>query len=76
MAPSKEEERKLKSFSDDSEIGPAERFLKELLHVPFAFKRVDALLFVANFHSEIKRLRKSFSVVQVMLKIADLHICV
>jgi len=65
LAPSKEEERKLKSFSDGSEIGPAERFLKELLHVPFVFKRVDALLFVANFHSEIKRLRKSFSVVQV-----------
>ncbi|CAH8278848.1 unnamed protein product [Arabidopsis lyrata] len=64
LAPSKEEERKLKSYSDDSEIGPAERFLKELLHVPFAFKRVDALLFVANFQTEIKRLRKSFSVVQ------------
>ncbi|XP_006280032.2 formin-like protein 9 [Capsella rubella] len=66
LAPTKEEERRLKSFSEDSiKLGPAERFLKELLHVPFVFKRVGALLFVANFQSEIKRLRKSFSVVQV-----------
>ncbi|XP_010442256.1 PREDICTED: formin-like protein 9 [Camelina sativa] len=68
LAPSKEEERRLKSFSDDSviiKLGPAERFLKELLHVPSVFKRVGALLFAANFNSEIKRLRKSFSVVQV-----------
>ncbi|KAG2261194.1 hypothetical protein Bca52824_068273 [Brassica carinata] len=66
LAPSKEEERKLRSCSDDSvfiKLGPAERFLKELLHVPFVFKRVDALLFVANFNSEIEYLRRSFSVV-------------
>lgn len=79
LAPSEEEERKLKSFSDDSvirKLGPAERFLKELLHVPFVFKRIEALLAVANFHSEIKHLRRSFSTVQVMLKITYLHICV
>ncbi|KAF8105657.1 hypothetical protein N665_0157s0222 [Sinapis alba] len=67
LAPSKEEERKLRSCSDDSvfiKLGPAERFLKELLDVPFAFKRVDALLSVANFNSEIEYLRRSFSVVQ------------
>ncbi|CAN8265711.1 unnamed protein product [Cochlearia groenlandica] len=67
LAPSKEEERKLRSYSDGSvniKLGPAERFLKELLHVPFVFKRVDALLSVANFHSETKHLRRSFGVVQ------------
>nr|XP_018483967.1 PREDICTED: formin-like protein 9 [Raphanus sativus] len=67
LAPSKEEERKLRSCSDDSviiKLGPAERFLKELLHVPFVFKRVDALLCVANFNSEIEFFRRSFSVVQ------------
>lgn len=67
LAPSKEEERKLRSCSDDSviiKLGPAERFLKELLHVPFVFKRVDALLCVTNFNSEIEYLRRSFSVVQ------------
>ncbi|CAH8363150.1 unnamed protein product [Eruca vesicaria subsp. sativa] len=67
LAPSKEEERKLRSSSDDSvfiKLGPAERFLKELLHVPFVFKRVDALLSVANFNSEVEYLRRSFGVVQ------------
>lgn len=67
LAPSEEEEKKLKSYTDDSvnKLGPAERFLKELLHVPFVFKRVDALLYVANFHSEIEHLRRTFVVVQV-----------
>ncbi|KAJ0253941.1 Formin-like protein 9 [Hirschfeldia incana] len=67
FAPSKEEERKLRNASDDSvfiKLGSAERFLKELLHVPFVFKRVDALLYVANFNSEIEYLRRSFGVVQ------------
>ncbi|CAN7025572.1 unnamed protein product [Brassica rapa subsp. trilocularis] len=67
LAPSKEEERKLRNASDDSviiKLGPAERFLKELLQVPFVFKRVDALLSVANFYPEVEYLRRSFGVVQ------------
>lgn len=68
MAPSKQEEIKLRHYSDKSAIiklGPAERFLKELLHVPLVFRRVDALLSVANFHNKVEHLRRSFSVVQV-----------
>lgn len=68
MAPSKEEERKLRNASDDSviiKLTPAERFLKELLQVPFVFKRVVALLSVANFYPEVEYLRRSFGVVQV-----------
>ncbi|CAH2044798.1 unnamed protein product [Thlaspi arvense] len=67
LAPSIEEQRKLKNYGDGSvivKLGPAERFLKELLHVPFVYKRVDALLSVTNFHSEIEHLRRSFGVVQ------------
>ncbi|CAN7080080.1 unnamed protein product [Brassica oleracea var. botrytis] len=67
LAPSKEEERKLRNASDDSsmiKLGPAERFLKELLQVPFVFKRVDALLSVANFYPEVEYVRRSFGVVQ------------
>ncbi|MCL7043834.1 hypothetical protein MKW94_024308 [Papaver nudicaule] len=62
MAPSKEEERKLKDYKDDSpfKLGTAERFLKALVDVPFAFKRVDAMLYIANFDSEVEYLRKSF----------------
>ncbi|KAL5562266.1 hypothetical protein UlMin_032013 [Ulmus minor] len=62
MAPTKEEERKLKEYKEDSPIklGPAEKFLKAVLDVPFAFKRVDAMLYVANFESEVEYLKKSF----------------
>ncbi|XP_039032613.1 formin-like protein 1 [Hibiscus syriacus] len=60
MAPTKEEERKLKDFKDDSpvKLGLAEKFLKTVLDIPFAFKRVDAMLYVANFE------RKSFKTLE------------
>ncbi|MFQ6643891.1 hypothetical protein Gotur_018115, partial [Gossypium turneri] len=40
MAPTKEEEHKLKDYKDDSpvKLGLAEKFLKEVLDIPFAFK--------------------------------------
>lgn len=67
MAPTKEEERKLKDYKDDTpfKLGPAERFLKEVLDVPFAFKRVDAMLYIANFDSEVDYLKKSFETLEV-----------
>jgi len=67
MAPSKEEERKLKEHKDDSptKLGPAEKFLKAVLDVPFAFKRVEAMLYIANFESEVEYLRKSFQTLEV-----------
>ncbi|KAL5703448.1 hypothetical protein ACHQM5_028538 [Ranunculus cassubicifolius] len=67
MAPTKEEERKLKDYKEDSpfKLGPAERFLKEVLDIPFAFKRVNAMLYIANFDSEIDYLKKSFETLEV-----------
>lgn len=67
MAPTKEEERKLKEYRDDSAIklGPAEKFLKALLDIPFAFRRVDAMLYIANFESEVEYLKKSFETLEV-----------
>jgi hypothetical protein len=67
MAPTKEEERKLKEYKDDSPIklGPAEKFLKAVIDVPFAFKRVDAMLYIANFDSEVEYLKKSFETLEV-----------
>ncbi|KAF8047905.1 hypothetical protein N665_2773s0010 [Sinapis alba] len=69
IALSEEEERKLKSYSDDEEdslikLAPSEKFLKDLLNVPFVFKRVDALLSVATFGSKIEHLKQSFGVIQ------------
>lgn len=66
MAPTNEEERKLKDFTDESpfKLGPAEKFLKAVLDIPFAFKRVDAMLYIANFDSEIEYLKRSFETLE------------
>ncbi|KAJ0054288.1 hypothetical protein Pint_03137 [Pistacia integerrima] len=66
MAPTKEEERKLKEYKDDSpsKLGSAEKFLKAVLDVPFAFKRVDAMLYITNFESEVEYLKKSFETLE------------
>ncbi|KAM0828004.1 hypothetical protein ACQ4PT_067827 [Festuca glaucescens] len=65
MAPTKEEEHKLRNFTGElSKLGSAERFLKAVLDIPFAFKRVDAMLYQANFESEIIYLRKSFQTLE------------
>lgn len=70
MAPTKEEERKLKEFNDESpfKLGPAEKFLKAVLDIPFAFERVDAMLYIANFDSEVEYLLRSFETLEVNLK--------
>lgn len=67
MAPSKEEELKLKEHKDDSplKLGPAEKFLKAVIDIPFAFKRVDAMLYITNFDSEVNFLRNSFETIEV-----------
>jgi hypothetical protein len=66
MAPTKEEELKLRDYNGDlSKLGSAERFLKALLDIPFAFRRVDAMLYRANFETEINYLRKSFETLEV-----------
>lgn len=66
MAPTKEEEIKLKDYNGDlSKLGAAERFLKGILDIPFAFKRVEAMLYRANFDAEVKYLTKSFETLEV-----------
>ncbi|KAJ4892259.1 Formin-like protein 2 [Raphanus sativus] len=67
MAPTKEEEAKLKELKGDdddesspSKIGPAEKFLRALLNIPLAFKRINAMLYVVNFESETEYLKRSF----------------
>lgn len=66
MAPTKEEEIKLREYKGDiTKLGSAERFLKAVLDIPFAFKRVEAMLYRANFDTEVKYLRKSFQTLEV-----------
>ncbi|XP_065876799.1 formin-like protein 1 [Euphorbia lathyris] len=66
MAPSKEEERKLKEYKDDAptKLGHPEKFLKAVLDVPFAFKRVDAMLYITNFESEVEYLKRSYDTLE------------
>ncbi|KAJ0692433.1 putative formin, FH2 domain-containing protein [Helianthus annuus] len=66
VAPTKEEEIKLKDY-DISKLESAERFLKAVLDIPFAFKRVEALLYRENFENEVKYLRSSFRTLEVLL---------
>lgn len=66
MAPTKEEQLKLKDYSGDLlKLDPAECFLRDILGVPFAFKRVDVMLYRANFDTELNYLRKSFGTLEV-----------
>ncbi|CAL9129575.1 unnamed protein product [Musa acuminata var. zebrina] len=65
MAPTKEEELRLRDYTGDiSKLGSAERFLKAVLDIPFAFKRVDAMLYRANFETEVNYLVKSFETLE------------
>ncbi|VFQ75567.1 unnamed protein product [Cuscuta campestris] len=67
MAPTKEEERKLMEFKDESpsKLCSAEKFLKAVLDIPFAFRRVDAMLYIANFDSDVEYLKRSFETLEV-----------
>ncbi|XP_022716970.1 formin-like protein 5 [Durio zibethinus] len=69
MAPTADEELKLRLFSGEiSQIGPAERFLKVLIDIPFAFKRMEALLFMCTLHEEVTFTRESFATLEVGCK--------
>jgi hypothetical protein len=66
MAPTSDEELKLRLFSGDlSQLGPADRFLKAMVDIPFAFKRMDVLLFMCTFKEELTTTMESFAVLEV-----------
>lgn len=70
MAPTPEEELKLQSYSGDlALLGPSEHFLKVLVDIPFAFKRLEALLFMGSLHEESSSVKDSFSTLEVKLPI-------
>lgn len=69
MAPTEEEEAKLNGYTGDvNELGSAEKFVKALLGVPFAFDRAEAMLYKETFEDEIVHLRNSFSMLEVNRK--------
>ncbi|KAL2938062.1 Formin-like protein 5 [Bienertia sinuspersici] len=66
MAPTQEEELKLRLFNGEiSQLGPAERFLKVLVDIPFAFKRMESLAFMMTFKEEVTNIKESFVTLEV-----------
>lgn len=66
MVPTKEEEDKLSSYKGDiNELGSAEKFVMAMLKVPFAFLRIEAMLYRETFDDEVHLLKKSFSMLEV-----------
>ncbi|GMI74178.1 hypothetical protein HRI_001087100 [Hibiscus trionum] len=69
MAPTTDEELKLRIFNGEiSQLGPAERFLKVLVDIPFAFKRMETLLYMCSLYEEVTFTRESFETLEVACK--------
>ncbi|KAK7312745.1 hypothetical protein VNO77_36839 [Canavalia gladiata] len=66
MAPTAEEELKLRLFTGElTELGPAERFLKVLVDIPFAFKRLESLKFMLILQEEFASIKDSFATLEI-----------
>jgi len=66
MAPTTEEELKLRLFSGEmSQLGPAERFLKVLVDIPYALQRVETLLFMNSAQEEVSSIKESLATLEV-----------
>ncbi|XP_061369512.1 formin-like protein 3 [Gastrolobium bilobum] len=66
MAPTAEEELKLRLFTGElSQLGAAERFLKVLVDIPFAFKRLESLMFMFTLQEETSSIKDSFATLEV-----------
>ncbi|KAL3850812.1 hypothetical protein ACJIZ3_012694 [Penstemon smallii] len=69
MAPTAEEELKLRLYNGElSQLGTAERFLKVLVDIPFAFKRMESLDFMCTLQEETLMLKESFIVLEAACK--------
>ncbi|KAL9243852.1 hypothetical protein vseg_017691 [Gypsophila vaccaria] len=66
MAPTQDEELKLRLFySDLSLLGPAERFLKVVVDIPLAFKRMESLMFMMTYKEEVTSIKEAFVTLEV-----------
>ncbi|KAK7272459.1 hypothetical protein RJT34_29066 [Clitoria ternatea] len=69
MAPTDEEELKLRAFPGNlSQLRPADRFLKVMVDIPFAFKRMEALLYMGTLREDLTSTRASFATLEVACK--------
>ncbi|CAA6667751.1 unnamed protein product [Spirodela intermedia] len=73
MAPTGVEEARLRAQGDDDpsfKLDPAERFLKAVLDIPFAFKRLEAMLYTSRFDCDAATLCDSFQTLRDVLEAA------
>ncbi|KAL2493934.1 Formin-like protein 3 [Forsythia ovata] len=69
MAPTTDEELKLRLYNGEiSHLGPAEQFLKLMVEIPFAFKRLESLLFMSTLQEEVSSVKGSFATLEVACK--------
>ncbi|CAM8894668.1 unnamed protein product [Rhodiola kirilowii] len=65
MVPTIEESQKLATYNGNiNELGSAEQFVKMIISVPFAFPRIEAMLYRETFEDEVVHLKKSLSVLE------------
>lgn len=66
MELTKEEEGMLTSYKGDIDgLGSAEKIVKTILDIPFAFPRIEAMIYRETFEDEMALLRNSFSMLEV-----------
>ena len=68
MAPTPDEELKLRLYNGEiAQLGPADRFLKAIIEIPFAYKRIDALLYMSTLQEEVSSMKDSFATIVASL---------
>lgn len=66
MTPTEEEVSKFQEYKGDSALlGPADRFILEILQIPSAFERLDALLYRASFKEELLYIQETIRSLEV-----------
>ncbi|RDX74526.1 Formin-like protein 5, partial [Mucuna pruriens] len=69
MAPTQEEELKLRLYTGNlAQLGPADRFLKSIVDIPFSYKRMEALLYMGTLQEEFINARDSYGVLETACK--------
>ncbi|CAH9063301.1 unnamed protein product [Cuscuta epithymum] len=65
MAPTADEELKLRLYNGDPlQLGFAERFLKVLVDIPFAYKRLETLHFMCTLPEDASMVKESFATLE------------
>ncbi|XXG71223.1 hypothetical protein AAC387_Pa07g0525 [Persea americana] len=64
MAPTPDEELTLRLYNGEiAQLGPADQFLKAIIEIPFAYKRIDALLYMSTLQEEVSSMKDSFATI-------------